>query len=329
MFDEKQSGNQQASARSEDLHDVLIIGGGPAGGTAALYCARAGLSTMVVDKGSSSGALGMAGQIANYPGFTESLPGIEVVTRIRKHAEQYGANFVVDRVTASNIEGKTKQAWGAKGAYQGRALIIATGSMGRSSTIPGEEEYVGRGVSYCATCDGFFFADQTVAVAGGTDEAVEEAIFLARFAGNVHLLVPSEELSCGSDLRQAIEEHPKVQIHPSTRLRQINGDDKVTSVTVRTRNEQDRTLEVSGVFIYLQGGKPIVDFLAGQLPLSPDGCLMVDDMAQTAVPGVFAAGDVLCKHVKQAIIAAAEGARAAIGADRYLAGRERFRPDWA
>jgi len=330
MSDREQDANRPQTPWSpDDVHDVLILGGGPAGASAAIYAARAGLSTLVVDKGVSSGALGISREIANYPGIPEGAPGAAVVERIRAQAERFGAHFLTDKVSATEVGGAVKTAYGTQGTYRGRALIVASGAMGRSQTLPGEKRLVGRGVSYCATCDGFFFGGKTVAVAGGTDEAAEEAIFLTRFAARVHLLSPGEALRCSPHLADDVARSPSITLHPSTVIEEILGDKEVDAVKIRTRNSAPTTLSVAGVFLYLQGGRPIVDFLGGQIPLTPDGCLVVDSLFQTEVPGVFAAGDVLCKHLKQAIIAAAEGASAAVAADRYLAGREKLRPDWA
>ncbi len=309
--------------------DVLIIGGGPAGATAALYAARAGRTCRVIDKGAASGALGMSREIANYPGFVDPLPGAELVETLRRQAERYGAAFVTDRVTAANLDGPMKTAWGAKGSYEGRTMIVATGSMGRSALLPGEERLIGRGVSYCATCDGFFFRDHVVAVVGATDEAAEEALVLARLARRVHLLLPVEALRGSAELYAHIENAPSIEIHRSTLVEEILGRERVDGLRVKERGGAPFVLPVDGAFLYLQGARPIVDFLAGQAELSSEGCLTVDDVLQTSVPGVFAAGDVLCKHLKQAVIAAAEGARAAVAADRYLSGHARLRPDWS
>ncbi len=309
--------------------DVLIIGGGPAGATAALYAARAGRTCRVIDKGVASGALGMSREIANYPGLVDPLPGAELVKALRGQAEKYGAAFVTDRVTAANLDGPVKTAWGAQGSHGGRTMIVATGSMGRSATLPGEERLVGRGVSYCATCDGFFFRDRVVAVVGVTDEAAEEALVLARLARRVHLLLPAETLRGSTELFARVEAAPSMEIHRSTLVEEILGAEKVSGLRVKERGGAPFVLPVDGVFLYLQGGRPIVDFLGGRAELSADGCLVVDDFSQTSVPGVFAAGDVLCKHLKQAVIAAAEGARAAVAADRYLSGHTKLRPDWS
>ncbi len=318
----------QTSRTHEDIVDVLVIGGGPAGATAALYAARAGRSCMVVDKGVASGALGMSRAIANFPGIADPVPGADLVARLRDQAARYGATFETDRVSATSLDGETKTAYGAKGAYRGRALIVATGSMGRTAPLEGEERLTGRGVSYCATCDGFFFRDRTVAVVGGTDEAAEEALVLSRLAQKVHVLVPTESLRAPAELAGQLAAHPVIEVHASTLVEEILGAERVEGLRVKARGAR-ATIPVDGVFLYLQGTRPIVDFLGGRAAVSPDGCLVVDDFLQTTVPGVFAAGDVLCKHLKQAVLAAGEGATAAVAADRYLSGHAKLRPDWS
>jgi len=313
----------------EDIYDVIIIGGGPAGASAALYAARADLTTLVLDKGLTSGALGMASKIANYPGVPGTVSGAELVKRIRGQAENFSAHFVQDKVLTTNLRGEVKEVWGSKGVYYGRAVVIATGSMGRTHTVPGEERLLGRGVSYCATCDGAFFRDQEVAVAGNNDEAVEEALFLTQFAHRVHLLVQTPQLKASPDLAAEVSQHLRVKIHLATHVREVLGEQQVESVRVALPGGEEQMMPVTGVFIYLQGGKPIIDFLDGQLPTTETGCLVVDETMQTSISGVFAVGDVLCNHLKQIVIAAAEGAIAGIALQRYLSGRDKLRPDWS
>jgi thioredoxin reductase (NADPH) len=314
---------------SEDMYDVIVIGGGPAGVTAAIYAARADLKTLVLDKGLTAGALGMTGKIANYPGVAGEIGGAELLERMRSQAQSFGAHLVQDKVLTTSLRGEIKEVSGGKGTYYGRGVIIATGSMGRTQTVRGEEKLVGRGVSYCATCDGAFFRDREVVVAGNNDEAVEEALFLTRFASRVHLLVQTPDLKASPELTEEISKHPKVLVYPGTRLREVVGQQRVEGVRAASREGGDQEMAVAGVFIYLQGGKPITDFLGDQLPTTETGCLTVDEVMQTSLPGVFAVGDVLCNHLKQAVIAAGEGAVAAMALRRHLSGRDKLRPDWS
>jgi len=220
-----------------------------------------------------------------------------------------------------------KSVSGNQGYYQGRAIIIATGAMGRGTPLPGEEALVGRGVSYCATCDGAFFRDQPVAVAGNNHEAVEEALFLTRFASQVHLLSQTASLNVPTALADEVLRHEKIAYHGGARVLAVLGEDAVTGLRIREGGAESE-LAVQGAFIYLQGRQPITGFLQGELERCEGGCLQVDTMMQTSVPGVFAVGDVLCNHLKQVVVAAADGAIAASGVERYLSGRDTIRPDW-
>jgi thioredoxin reductase (NADPH) len=311
-----------------EVYDVIVIGGGPSGASAAIYTARADLKTLVIDKGLTAGALGMASKIANYPGLPEPVQGADLVRKMRHQARSFGAAFINEKVLRVDLDGTQKEVWTGEGDYKSRTVIIATGAMGRTNRFPGEKGLVGRGVSYCATCDGAFFRDQEVAVAGDNDEAVEEALTLTRFASRVHLLVPRSDLRASDDLMEELSDRDSVTVHPSTRIKEIKGKNQVEAIDVIAQGET-KTLAVSGVFIYLQGNLPITDFLDEQVSINEEGCLVVDETFQTGIEGVFAVGDVLCKHVKQAAIAAAEGVEAAIAVDRYLHGRKRLRPDWS
>ncbi len=313
----------------EEVWDVAIIGGGPAGTTAAIYTARANLKTLVIDKGIANGALGITSKIANYPGIPGEISGEELVRRMRQQAESFGAVFVQDRIQATDLTSDPKVLFGNAGTHTAKAVIIATGSMGRGNRVPGEDRLLGRGVSYCATCDAAFFRGQEVAVAGHSEEAVEEALFLTQFASKVHFLSPKKELHADPELVQELTGHPKVVMYWGVTLREVLGDEKVEGIRYRTPTGTEETLSVAGVFIYLQGGHPITDFLAGQLPLSEGGCIMVNSEYQTAIPGVYAVGDVLCNHVKQAVVAAAEGAVAAMAVEKHLRGRKKLVVDWS
>ncbi len=315
-------------AQSDTVYDVIIIGGGPAGSTAAIYAARAQLSTLVVDKGLTAGAMAMAGRLANWPGTPGEIPGVELLQRMRDQALGFGATYVQDKAMFTALSVAPKQVWGNKGAYYGRSVIIATGSMGRGQGVPGEERLVGLGVSYCATCDGAFFQDRVVAAVGNSDETAEEALFLTRFASKVHLICPTPELRVVGSLAAEVADNPKIALRTSTWLREVLGVDQVEGIRVAASGAEE-IIPVEGAFIFLQGAKPITDFVGEQLPRTETGCLIADHVTmQTDITGVFAVGDVLCTHVKQAVIAAAEGAKAAIAVQRYLSGREKLNLDW-
>jgi thioredoxin reductase (NADPH) len=312
-----------------NLYDVVIIGGGPAGATAALYTARAGLKTVVLDKGLTAGALGITGKIANYPGLTESISGAELLGRMRDQAKSFGAEFVTDKVIGVVLTGEEKMVFGNQGTYNGRAVIVATGSLGRGTRIKGEEELLGKGVSYCATCDAAFFKEQDVMVAGSSDEAIEEALYLTRFAAKVYFLCPHEDLNAPQDLVNELMENPKVELFRNASVQEIVGGEQVEAVRFQQKGQNEETLPIKGAFVYLQGGRPITDFLQDQLELNDGGCIVVDSQFHTALPGVYAIGDVLCNHVKQVVIAAGEGAVAGMALEKELRGRRKIVVDWA
>ena len=318
-----------STSNGSETYDVVIIGGGPAGATAAIYTARAALKTLVLDKGLTAGALGITAKIANYPGITGEISGAELLQRMRAQAESFGATFVQDRVQAVDLTGETKIIYGNTGTFHTRAVIIATGSMGRGQRVKGEDKLLGRGVSYCATCDAAFFRGKDVVVAGNSDEAVEEALFLTRFVNHLTLISPTPELKVPEHLRADIFAQPNVQVILGASPREILGEERVEGVRIARRGQGEEILPASGAFIYLQGGIPITDFLQGQLEITNTGCLLVDKEFQTALPGVFAVGDVLCNHVKQAVVAAAEGAVAGMAVEKSLHGRQQIAVDWS
>jgi thioredoxin reductase (NADPH) len=313
---------------SPEEYDVIIIGGGPGGTSAAIYTARAELRTLVIDKGLTAGALGITAKISNYPGVPGPIGGAELVEIMREQAESFGAKFLTDKVVGVDLQSDPKLVMAGTGAFHARAVILATGSMGRTNSVPGEEAFLGRGVSYCATCDGAFFRNQPVAVIGNNDEALEEALFLTKFAGQIHLVVPTPQLKARQSLVAEAQHNPKIQMHLGTRLKEIVGNGKVQGVRVQPRGGDEKILPVEGAFVYLQGGQPITDYLMGQLETTPQGCLNVKEEMQTNIPGIFAIGDLLCDHIKQAVIAAADGVIAAIAADKYIHGRDTLQTDW-
>jgi thioredoxin reductase (NADPH) len=312
------------------VYDVVIVGGGPAGASAAIYTARADLRTLVIDKGLTAGALGITTKISNYPGVPGTVSGAEIVKTIRAQAQAFGAEFVTDKVVGVDLNSDPKMVFAGTNSYETKTIILATGAMGRTSSVPGEEEFLGRGVSYCATCDGAFFRDRPVAVIGTNDEALEETLFLTKFVQQVYLIAPTPELKVSPELLEEVAALDKVEIHTGTRFKAVEGSDKVAGVRVQKRgSKEEEVLAVDGVFIFLQGAKPITDYLMGQLATTENECLQVDRHLQTSVPGVFAVGDLLCTHVKQAVIAAADGVMAAIAVDKYIHGRDKIKMDWS
>ncbi|MGQ9463548.1 MAG: NAD(P)/FAD-dependent oxidoreductase [Candidatus Fervidibacter sp.] len=312
-----------------DPYDVAIIGGGPAGLTAAIYAARANLKTVVLDKHPKVGALGMTGRIENYPGIPYAISGAELLDILRKQATQFGAEYLQAQVTSVDLLKDPKEVISSAGTFYGHTVIIATGAMGHKPSIPGEAKFIGKGVSYCAVCDAPFFEGKEVAVIGDNDEALDELSFVSRFAKTVYLISHRREPKASPGAIERARQLANVVWMLETKVIAIEGDKHVSSILVERKGEQER-LPVFGVFIYLLGTKPITDFLNGQVELTPQGCIKVDpETKMTNVPGVFAVGDVTCKEIRQAIIAAAEGAIAALEADKFLRKRAKAHSDWA
>jgi thioredoxin reductase (NADPH) len=310
-------------------YDVVIIGGGPAGLTAAIYAARANLRTVVLDKHPKAGALGMTQRIENYPGIPEPISGAELLEILRRQAIQFGAEYVQAQVTGVDLLKDPKEIFSSAGTFYGRTVIIATGAMGHKPSIPGEAKLVGKGVSYCAVCDAPFFAGKDVAVIGDNDEALEELDFVSRFAKTVYLISHHKEPRASQEAIERARQLPNIVWLMGTRVVAFEGEEKVTGIVIEREGVRER-LPVAGVFVYLLGTKPVTDFLNGQVELTPQGCIKVDpETKMTNVPGVFAVGDVTCKEIRQAVIAAAEGAIAALEADKFLRKRAKARSDWA
>ncbi len=311
---------------SDILYDVIIIGGGPGGLSAALYTARAKLRTIVIDKSATAGALAFASLLENYPGLEKPLPGKELLDIFRKQALGFGAEYVEGQVIGASLQSETKEVFTMEKSYRGKAVIIATGSMGRKPTIRGEAEFLGRGVSYCAICDAAFFKGKRVCVIGDSEEALKEAAVLTRFAQTTYLISPSKRLKVADD-------HPdlkrnNLEVILGRAVTTIEGGDTVERIRLRDSDGTESTMELSGVFVYLWGSKPITDFLQGAVELSEAGCILTNKMMETSVPGVFAAGDVTCTEVRQVISAAANGCIAALSAEKYVMGRKRHKFDW-
>lgn len=302
-------------------YDVAIIGAGPGGTTAAIYAARSNLRTLLIDKVHLGGQMVFTEKIANYPGCPEPVSGRELLDSMRRQAESYGAEFLVSEVMGLDLEGDPKSVHCYHGVFQARAVIIAAGAGERKAKVPGEEEFLGRGVSYCATCDGPFFKGEEVAVVGESAEAAEEALFLSRFAGTVHILTPKSGLQGADHLADEIAGQPQIVIHPHKRVKRVIGEATVTGLECQVRDTPVEVLPVVGAFFYLLGAQPATSFLREALELDEKGYVRVDETMMTSVPGVFAVGDVRRGVLKQVVTAAADGAVAAMAAERYVRGR--------
>jgi len=307
-------------------YDVIVIGGGPAGLTAALYAARAKLKTVILDKSPTAGALAYSFKIENYPGLTKPILGTELLDMMRRQAVGFGTEYRESQVVGVNLLRDIKEVITMDRTYSGKTVIIATGSMGRKPSIKGEGEFLGRGVSYCAICDAAFFKGKKVCIIGNSEETIKEAGVLARFAETVYFISPAP--------KPKIDDHPGLNI-PNIKvllgytITAIEGKELVERIKMRDSEQREAEMDVSGVFVYLHGNKPITDFFLGALETGEDGCIPVNSMMETSIPGVFAAGDVTCTEVRQVVVAASQGCMAALSAEKYLYKRERYRMDWA
>jgi thioredoxin reductase (NADPH) len=308
-----------------DIYDIVIIGGGPAGLAAAQYAARGKLKVVIIDKSRTAGALAYSRRIENYPGLTRPLPGKELLDIMRNQAIDFGAEYVETQVVGVNLADETKDAMTLDRLYSGKTMIIATGSMGRKPGIKGEAEFLGRGVSYCAVCDAAFYRGLKVCVIGNSEEAIKEAGVLTRFAETVYLISPTAKLH--------VEDHPvlnepNIKVLSGYTVASIDGREIVEKIRMRNPEGKEEDLEVAGVFVYLHGNKPVIDFLFGAVETKEDGCIPVNSMMETSVPGVFAAGDVTCTEVRQVVVASSQGCVAALTAEKYLFKRKKLRMDW-
>jgi thioredoxin reductase (NADPH) len=311
---------------SENVYDVLIIGGGPAGLSAAQYSARSKMKTLVIDKSPTAGALAFASLIENYPGLEKPVTGKELLDIFRKQAVRFGAEYVEAQVIGVYLEGEIKEVFTMDKTYQGKTVIIATGSMGRKASIKGEAEFLGKGVSYCAICDAAFFRGKTVCVLGDSEEAVKEAGLLTRFAETVYLIAPSQKLKVQDD--NPTLKIPNLEILLGRTITSIGGRESVEGVVLRDSEGKESDLALSGVFVYLHGNKPVIDYLQGTVEVSEEECIMTSKMTETSIPGVFGAGDVSCTEVRQVIVAAAQGCLAALSAEKHVFHRKKRKMDW-
>ena len=302
------------------IHDVVIVGSGPAGYTAAIYAARAQLNPVILAGSvTAGGALMNTTEVENYPGFVEGIMGPELMTQMQEQAERFGADIRYEDVTALELEGDVKRITTSDGVYEARTVIISTGSEYRHLGIDGEERLSGHGVSYCATCDGFFFKDQDIVVVGGGDSAMEEATFLTRFARSVTVVHRRDELRASAVMAKRAQEDPKISFAWNSRVVELHGEDSLTGVTLEdTVTGERRRLEATGLFVAI-GQVPRSELVADVLELDEAGYIKVEVPSQrTRVPGVFACGDVADPTYQQAITAAGSGCRAALDAEHYL-----------
>lgn len=304
--------------RQETIYDMLILGGGPAGMTCALYAARSRLSVLVIEQMVSGGQIATTEKVENYPGFPEGIGGMELGQLFEDQARAFGAQMLFAAAEKVEIEGPIKEVHTSEGVFRGKTLVIATGTRSRPLDVPGEAEFKGRGVSYCVTCDGAFFQDKTVMVVGGGDSALEEALVLTKFASKVYIVHRRDELRAIRILQDRVKNNNKIELVLNTRVKEIKGSDFVESVTLHNHVENKTwDVKVDGIFLYV-GLIPNTDFIKDRLSHNEYGYIITSENMETSVPGVFAAGDVREKGLRQVVTAVSDGAIAAISAARYL-----------
>jgi thioredoxin reductase (NADPH) len=306
---------------STDIVDVIIIGSGPSGYTAAIYASRAQLSPIVFEGAvTAGGALMNTTEVENFPGFQDGVMGPTLMENMRAQAEKFGTKFITDDVTAVELNGDIKTITDSSGnVYQSRTVILAMGSGYRELGLPNEKELSGHGVSWCATCDGFFFRNQDIAVVGGGDSAIEEATFLTRFANTVTLIHRRDELRASKIMADRAHNDPKIRFAWNSEVAQIHGDGKLTGITLRdTVTGETRELDITGLFVAI-GHDPRSELITSQIDLDHEGYVLTQpNSTATNIAGVFASGDLVDHTYRQAITAAGSGCAAALDAERYL-----------
>ena len=299
-------------------YELIIIGGGPAGLTAGLYAARDGLNFLLFEKGTAGGQMLLSTEIDNYPGFSESIIGIELAQKMRSHGERFGMSVRSEEAKGLAVRDGAIYVATDKGEYGSKSVIVATGSSYRKLGVPGEESLLGRGVSYCGSCDGPFFRGRSLVVVGGGDSAIEEALFLTRFASGIKVVHRRNRLRAGPFLKKQASANEKIEFVWDSVVTEILGEEKVRGVVLENVHDGSRSeLECDGVFIFI-GAKPSTDFLRGVVELDETGYVVTDINMRASLPGVFAAGDVRRDSVKQIAVSVGDGVTALIHAERYI-----------
>lgn len=305
------------------VYDVIVIGAGPAGLSAALYAGRARLDTLIIERDKDGGQIVLTSEVENYPGCLEGESGPTLIDRMAQQAKHFGAEKIYDEILDVELEGKEKVLKGKKGEYRGKTVIVATGASSRPIGCPGEKEFTGKGVSYCATCDGAFFEDFEVFVVGGGDTAVEEAMYLTKFARKVSVIHRRDELRAAKSIQDKAFANPKMNFIWDSAVKEIKGDGIVNSMVLEnlktgelteiTADEEDGTF---GIFVFI-GFVPKTKIFEGKLNMDK-GYIVTDENMKTNIEGVYAAGDVRVKSLRQVVTAAADGAIAAVQAEKYI-----------
>lgn len=303
----------------EKVYDVLVLGGGPGGYTAAMYAARAGLSTLVLERLAAGGQMALTHQVDNYPGFDEGVDGFTLGMKMQQGAERFGAETVYADVQSVELEGKIKKLHTEQGTFFGRTVIVATGANPRKLGLPMEQELTGKGVHYCAACDGMFYRGKTVVLVGGGNSAVADAMVLARVAKKVILVHRRDKLRASKIYHESLEQAENVEFRWNSEAVSLHHSDRLDGVTIRNKvSGEEEHISCDGVFISI-GREPATALCAGQLELDEAGCVVAGESTKTNLPGVYAVGDVRTKAVRQIVTATADGAVAAHEIEEYLA----------
>jgi thioredoxin reductase (NADPH) len=303
---------------SKDIYEVIIVGGGPAGLTAGLYSSRARLNSVLIEKGVFGGQITYAEHVENFPGFPEGINGMELGAKMHEQAHKHGLKTIFAEVTELELQGELKIVKTTEGNLYAKAIILAGGAVRRKLGVTGESRLTGKGVSYCAVCDGAFFHDQKVAVIGGGDTAITEALHLTKFASRVTIIHRRDQLRAGLILQEKVRSEPKIDLLWNTTISEIEGKDIVEKIKlVNIETGQESSMGVNGVFVSV-GIKPDTDYMKRILPLDESGYIITNEKMETPIPGILAAGDIRHNSARQAITAAGDGATAAIYAQKYL-----------
>ena len=304
------------------VYDMLIVGGGPGGYTAALYAARAGLDTLVLEKLSPGGQIALTHQVDNYPGFEAGIDGFELGMKMQAQAERFGAKTTFAEVYNLALEGEIKTLETSEGTFRGRTVVIATGANPRELGIEKEAQLVGRGVAYCAACDGMFYRGKTVAVVGGGNSAAADALLLSRVAKKVILVHRRDTLRATKIYHQSLLEKENVEFYWNSQVEELIHGDKLQAIRLsNTKTGEQTEVACDGLFVSI-GRKPATQLVKGKLPLDDSGYVIAGETTETGIPGVYAVGDVRTKPLRQVVTAVADGAMAVAMAEEYLAGRE-------
>ena len=309
----------------ENLYDLIIIGSGPAGLSAGIYGARAKMRTLIIEKDKTGGQIVTTHEVANYPGSVQDASGPKLIARMVEQCKEFGVEFIKDTVVDTELDSEIKVLKGEKNEYKAKAVILATGATPSKLNVPGERPLTGKGVSYCATCDADFFTDLEVFVVGGGDSAIEEGMYLTKFARKVTIVHRRDQLRCAKSIEEKARKNPKIEFKLDTVINELKGDGILESIIFENKktgeieeyfaDEEDGTM---GVFVFV-GFAPQTDLFKGKVEMNERGYIPTDDEMRTNIPGVFAAGDCRVKSLRQVVTATSDGAIATIMAEKYIA----------